>query len=170
MSKIIPRWDTILSLYKSVLGVLLSIGRWIVPVSVSRRSLVISAHVCALKGLRTQQPSPWHCNPTVDYFISNTWMDSKIFVCEWANSFLSVSILFRFQFRCRWCKDVGILCDLAATHCHNLLLGRKYLEWTMRQHIPKKKNNMLSSPVHPLSGMEGRCECGFIDLPLDCVF
>jgi len=24
----------------------------------------------------------------------------------------------------------------------------------VRQHIPKKKNNMLSSPVHPLSGMD----------------
>ena len=36
--------------------------------------------------------------------------------------------------------------------------------------FPKKKSNMLSSPVHPLSGMEGRCECGFLDQPLDCVF
>jgi len=34
--------------------------------------------------------------------------------------------------------------------------------------FPKKKNNMLSSPVHPLSGMEGRCECGFLDQLLDC--
>jgi len=40
----------------------------------------------------------------------------------------------------------------------------------MRQHIPKKKNNMLSSPVHSLSGMGGRCKCGFLDQPLDCVF
>jgi len=54
--------------------------------------------------------------------------------------------------------------------CVRHMLGRKYLEWTMRQHIPEKKNNMLSSPVHPLSGMGGRCECGFLAQPLDCVF
>ena len=31
----------------------------------------------------------------------------------------------------------------------------------VRQHIPKAKNNMLNSPVHPLSGMRGRCNAVF---------
>ena len=53
------------------------------------------------------------------------------------------------------------------------LLGRKYLECTMRlrrdgkwvrQHIPKKKSNILLSPCTCfLEGIssEGRCKCGF---------
>ena len=39
--------------------------------------------------------------------------------------------------------------------------------------FPKKKNNILLSPCTCfLEGIssEGRCKCGFLDQPLDCVF
>jgi len=54
-----------------------------------------------------------------------------------------------------------------------ILLGRKYLEWVMRQHIPKEEKQYSIIPVHLFSREDKQCskvQMRFLDQPLGCVF